>query len=94
MGIKQCINKHRKKNYKFEIPTLNLFFELKLTEKEKKEIDKLAELTSKQEKVPKYTFRCHRCKTIFPFSEMGGQVVTKTKDNKLDVPFLCKMCWD
>ena len=63
-----------------------------MNKKEKEEFEKFCKSTSKADKVPLYTFRCHKCKYIFLMSEQGGNVLAKI-NNKLDTPVVCKHCW-
>lgn len=68
------------------------FYKIKLNEKKAKDFEILAKLASEAEKVPLYTFRCHKCRTLFPLPLVGGNVVFRSQGGKLDIGITCKIC--
>lgn len=67
-------------------------YEMKFNDKEAAEFENLAKQEHETKNVPLYTFRCHKCKTVFPLSLIGGSLLFKNKDNKLDIELICKVC--
>ncbi len=68
-------------------------FALKTTEKSKEEIEKLSKMLMEEDNIPKYTFKCYQCKTVFILAELGQKwVLHKDREGKLTSKLLCSSC--
>ena len=67
-------------------------FQLKMSPIEKDKFENYWKAISEADKVPLYTFRCHRCKTLFLMTEYGSIVITR-KGNIIDTPPICNSCF-
>ena len=70
----------------------DIVFYLRLTPKERDNIEKLAKSMSKEDNLPLYTFRCRKCKTVFILRELGTPIIFKKEVNVLDLGYYCKFC--
>jgi hypothetical protein len=58
-------------------------FNMKLSDPKRKQFEEIAEKWHKEQNVPKYTFLCCQCKTIFTLDHICGYLATNTIPPKL-----------